>query len=492
MKDIKRVLTVEQSYVADRATINSGISGIDLMHNAGRRVFEEITGRWNKCKVLILCGPGNNGGDGFVVAKLLQDAGWEIYLMAMKHRDEYKGDAKKAADEFSSDIYPLSADINLSNFGLVVDALFGIGFSKLLRDDIANLFTSINEADIPVVAVDIPSGVDGNTGAVDKNAVRADLTVSFCCKKTGHLLYPAREYVGKVIAATIGIKPEVYEDYIPKIYENSKALWVDEFPKLSVSGHKYSRGHTVIYGGSKMTGAARLAASAAMRIGSGLTSIVASREVFPIYASHKASLLVEPIETSQDIIDYLSDDRKNTILIGSGAGVSDDLKDLVLELLSKYSNSRNFVIDADAISSFEDCAEEIFPMLGDRCVLTPHKREFERLFGNVDNKKSKVEIALAAANKAGAVIILKGADTVIASPDGQAAINTNAPPYLATAGSGDVLAGMVAGLLAQNMPSFEAACCAVWLHGECANNFGRGLIADDIAEELPNILSKIF
>ncbi len=493
MKDTKRILTTKQMYSADAKTISSGIYGIDLMLNAGKAVFDEIVNRWHKCSVLILCGAGNNGGDGFIVAKLLQDAGWSVHVMSLIDKNSYKGDAKLAAEMFKGKIYPISLDTipKLAKFGLVVDAVFGIGFTREISKNVAKIFDAINNSKIPVIAVDIPSGIDGDSGKADKHALKADLTVSFCCKKTGHLLGLGRSYAGEIKVANIGILKNTYKDKYPKIYENSKEFWLNQFPKIQQNCHKYDRGHSVIYGGSKMTGAAKLAANAAARIGSGLTSIIAKKELFSVYASYMPSLIIEPINSIEDVIKYLKDERLNSILIGPGAGVGEKIKEHTLKIISSAPKSRNFVIDADAISSFENDTKKLFSLLNNNCVLTPHMGEFKKIFKNlVNSDDTKTNIALKAAKITNSVIVLKGSDTVIATPDNIAVINTNAPAYLATAGSGDVLAGMIVGLMAQKMPPFKAACAAVWLHSEAANLFGRGLIADDIAKQIPSLFKK--
>jgi NAD(P)H-hydrate epimerase len=475
------LLTVEEMGRADGLTIGSGVPGMVLMDNAGRSIAREIVERWPTQPVLVICGPGNNGGDGFVVARLLAAQGWPVRVALMGSRDRLTGDAAVAAGGWTGPVEALSAGL-LADRPLVVDALFGAGLARPIEGQPAEMLKALADTGLPTVAVDMPSGVHGDTGAVWGVAAPAALTVTFFRKKPGHVLFPGRQLCGETVVADIGIPDHALDAIRPAAAENGPALWRGRFPWPQAAGHKYTRGHAVIYGGARMTGAARLGADAARRLGAGLVTIAAPEPAIPIYASGSPGNLISPMD---DWPDLLADPRRNAILIGPGAGVSDATRQAVLDALKA---DKALVLDADGVTSFAGHRDALLQALTARCVLTPHEGEFGRLFAREGDKLSR---ARAAAAESGAVMLLKGADTVIAAPDGRAAINTNAPPTLATAGSGDVLSGMVLGLLAQDMPAFEAACCAVWLHGAAADSVGPGLIAEDLHGALPGALRRL-
>jgi NAD(P)H-hydrate epimerase len=372
---------------------------------------------------------------------------------------------------------------------------------------------AINGSGKPVVAVDVPSGLDGTTGQLSGPAVEATSTVTFFRLKPGHVLLPGRALCGQVRLAQIGIPDAVLAEIAPRTWLNRPALWRNSYPWPRMEGHKYSRGHAVVVSGpAESTGAARMSARGALRIGAGLVTVAGSAAATAINATHLAAIMVKAIGTDAELSDFLADERRNAVVIGPGAGVGATTAATVLTVLTQAPAA---VLDADALTSFAPAegkegprpsafgfvvrgaeprptADVLFGAIKARpagVVLTPHEGEFKRLFGDLPG--SKLERARRAAEKSGAMVILKGPDTVIAAPDGRAAINDNAPPWLATAGSGDVLAGLVAGLMAQRMPAFDAACAAVWLHGECANRFGIGLIAEDLPEQLPQVLQGL-
>jgi NAD(P)H-hydrate epimerase len=480
-----RILTVAEMQESDRKTIAAGTAGAVLMEQAGQSVVDIIIQNYAPCPVLVLCGPGNNGGDGFVIARLLQEAGWAVRIAAMKAAADYQGDAALMAKKCGGKFEALSETIDLKETALVIDALFGTGFSKALAPPLAEMLQNIAVAGLPVIAVDIPSGINGDTGAADPATLKALHTVTFHAKKPGHLLLPGRAYCGQIHITDIGITHE--EHTTPPLYENSPALWYPLFPQPQTGDNKYSHGHAVIFGGAKMTGAAKLAAHAAMRSGAGLATILCPPESFDIYAEYKAHLLVEPLADIGEKTAFLQDPRKNAVLIGPGLGVTDETRAAVLAALA--AKDKAVCLDADALSVFHDAPDALFSALHDNCILTPHDGEFARLFGSIAG--DKIARTRKAAEKSGAVVLLKGADTVIAAPDGRAVINTNAPAFLATAGAGDVLAGIITGLLAQHMPAFEAAAAAAWLHGAAAQKCGRGLVAEDLAEYLPPILKEL-
>ena len=479
---------------ADRLTIAAGTPGIELMENAGRAVADAVSRRWPKRPIAALCGPGNNGGDGFVTARILAERGWPVRLGLLGAREALKGDAAVAASCWTGPVEPLALAV-LDGAGLVIDAIFGAGLTRPVEGAAADIIAGLEQRQLPVVAVDVPSGIDGGTGEVCGIAPRAALTVTFFRRKPGHLLLPGRTYCGETLVAPIGIPNTVLDPVAPQTVANDPAWWGEGFPWPGPESHKYTRGHALIAGGAVMTGAGRLAARAAARIGAGLVTVAAPEPAFPIYAMSLSHVIVQPIAGVDDFRQLLADPRRNAALIGPGAGVGAETRDKVLAALAAEKRT---VLDADALTSFADNAEVLFGTIRSPCVLTPHEGEFARLFGNPENNPSgsklagsKLERARRAAQASGAVMLLKGNDTVIAAPDGRAAISEGAPPELATAGSGDVLAGIVVGLLAQGMPAFEAASTAVWLHAEAARHFGPGLVAEDLVEALPSALAAL-
>jgi ADP-dependent NAD(P)H-hydrate dehydratase / NAD(P)H-hydrate epimerase len=451
-----------------------------LMENAGKAVADAIAVRFKPCPVTVLCGPGNNGGDGFVVARLLDEYGFTVRVA---QDADHKGDAKKMSARWKGTRVALAPEA-LEGARLVVDGLFGAGLSRPLEGACAQVVEALN--DLPVVAIDVPSGLSGDTGQpLGAVYVKAALTVTFFRKKPGHLLLPGRVLCGETVVADIGIPPEAAST---QLHENTPALWHYPWPKAE--GHKYARGHCVVVSGPvHATGAARLAARASLRVGAGLVSVASPPEAVAVNAAHLTAIMIKPFEGGDGLAKLLADKRLNAVALGPGLDVGGETRELVRVALK---SGAAVLVDADAITSFKDDPEALFNRLHDRCVLTPHDGEFERLFpGLLDESTSKTEAARTASKRAGCVVLLKGGDTVIASPSGKAAINANAPPTLATAGSGDVLAGLIAGLLAQQMTAFEAACAGAWLHGDAAHRFGPGLIAEDLPEMLPRVLTGL-
>jgi len=482
------LLTPQQMGEADRLTIAGGISGTALMDNAGHAVADAVSRRWPQQKALVLCGPGNNVGDGFVAARVLAERGWPVRLALLGAREKPTRDAAAAAALWTGPVEPF-APATLGEATLVIDAIFGAGLARPIDGVARDVIAAVEAARLPVVAVDVPSGVDGASGAVLGIAPKAALTVTFFRRKPGHLLLPGRSHCGEILVAPIGIPDTVLDKIRPKIAANHPDWWRDDFPWPLPESHKYTRGHALVAGGAVMTGAARLAARAAARLGSGLVTVAAPDPAFATYAAALTGIIVQPAGGLDAFRALLADLRRNAVLIGPGAGLGEETREKVLAILAAEKRT---VLDADALTSFADNAEVLFGAIRSPCVLTPHEGEFARLYAGVlDGSGSKLERACRAAQLSGAVMLLKGNDTVIAAPDGRAAINPGAPPELATAGSGDVLAGMVTGLLAQGMPAFEAAAAAVWLHAETACRFGPGLIAEDLVEGLPAALRAL-
>lgn len=477
------LLTLDEMYRADRAAVDGGVPGVTLMENAGRAVAEAVAARFPRGRVAVLCGPGNNGGDGFVAARHLRDMGWPVRLALLGSRDKLTGDAAHHAGLWQGEVEELAPEV-LDGVDLAIDALFGAGLTRPLEGPPYYVVEVLNARHIPTVAVDMPSGVHGDTGqSLGRMAVHAALTVTFFRKKPGHLLLPGRAHCGETVLADIGIPERVLEDIEPQTFEDGPALWLPRYPWRTPESHKYRFGHALVFGGGTVTGAARLACRAALRVGAGLVTVAAPRQALPVYAAGMPSLITLPLEEDQSPGALLADERRNAVLLGPGNGVSDQTRWRVLTTLEA---GRATVLDADALTVFRDEPATLAASMYGPCVLTPHDGEFRRLFP--DLRGDKLVRARSAAYAVGAVVLLKGGDTVVAAPDGRAAINANAPPELATAGTGDVLSGLVVGLMAQGLSGFDAACAAAWLHGAAAQEIGPGLIAEDLPERLPAVL----
>jgi ADP-dependent NAD(P)H-hydrate dehydratase / NAD(P)H-hydrate epimerase len=487
------LLTTAEMAEADRRTIAGGVAGIALMENAGRSVADAVTARHPPgLGVAVVAGPGNNGGDGFVAARFLAERGYRVRVLLVGDPNRLKDDAALAAQRWQAPT-AAAAPAALMPADIVIDAVFGAGLDRPIEGVARAMIEAMNAAPC-VYAVDLPSGINGTTGAVMGLAVNATETVTFFRRKIGHVLLPGRLHCGNVRIADIGIAASVLDQIKPRIAINAPNLWAKSFPLPRVDGHKYARGHAVVVsGGVSSTGAARLAARGALRAGAGLVTIASPREALAVNAAASLAVMVRPVDGADELTSFLDDPRRNVVLLGPGGGVGQPMRDLVLAALK---GERAVVLDADALASFADELQALCAAIrtrGKATLMTPHEGEFSRLFKILgDEAPSKLERARWAAQTTGAVVLLKGPDTVVAAPDGRAAIADNAPPWLATAGSGDVLAGIAAGCLAQGMPGFEAAAAAVWLHGEAGSAAGPGLIAEDLPEVMPGIYRRLF
>ena len=492
------LLTTAQIADADRIAIGSGVPGITLMENAGRAVADRVTQRHPPgSRIVVVAGPGNNGGDGFVAARLLAARGYHGRVLLVGSRERLRGDAAVAAKQWTGAVEAPDCG-TLRGADCIIDSVFGAGLDRPVTGVPRQIIEAMNAADAPVIAVDLPSGINGNTGAVMGVAVRARETVTFFRRKPGHLLLPGRLHCGPVTVADIGIPESVFSTVHVDILVNRPELWGAHFPVPRINAHKYTRGHAVIVSGDvSHTGAARLAARGALRAGAGLVTIASPRDALAVNASATTAIMIRPVDGSGELAGLLTDRRINAVVLGPGGGVGEGTRTMALAALATESA---VVLDADALTSFSDQPEILFTAIAQRApastVLTPHEGEFSRLFSELQQqdlaKASKLDRARRAAKHSGAIVVLKGPDSVVAAPDGLAAIAENAPPWLATAGSGDVLAGFVAGLLAQGMPAFRAVAAAVWLHGEAAKEVGPGLIAEDLPEILPAIYRRLF
>jgi ADP-dependent NAD(P)H-hydrate dehydratase / NAD(P)H-hydrate epimerase len=490
------VLTTAEMERADRLTIAAGTPGFSLMLSAGQAVAEAAQDVVEEGSILVVAGPGNNGGDGFVAAAELAAQGRDVSVILMCEREALKGDAASAARGWKYPVLPFNPQA-IGKPALIIDALFGAGLSRNVDGLPRDMIEAINANGAPVLAVDLASGVNGTTSAIMGVAVRATETVTFFRKKPAHLLLPGRLRCGRVRVSDIGIDAHVLDEIRPQTFENTPQLWRKSFPVPRIDGHKYARGHVLAVSGDiAATGAARLSARAALRAGAGLVTLASPRDALAVNAAALTAVMVRAVDTAAEFSEQLADKRFNTIVLGPGAGVGERTIDFVQAALAAQ---RPVVLDADALTSFADAPDRLFSTIkalaAPQVVLTPHEGEFPRLFSDLSNKtpgRSKLERVRAAAQRSGAIVLLKGADTTIAAPDGRATIAANAPPWLATAGSGDVLAGIVAGLLAQGADAFDAAAIGVWMHGEAAREAGPGLIAEDLAEVLPAVHRHIY
>ena len=490
------LLTTAEMAEADRLAVAGGMPSIELMENAGRAVADAASRVSQGHRIVVVAGPGNNGGDGFVAARYLSERGCAVTVTLVGQAERLKGDAALAAKRWRGPTNGPS-QVSFSGCDLIVDALFGAGLDRNVEGPARNIIELMNAAAVPVLSVDLPSGINGTTGAVMGCAVNATHTVTFFRRKPGHFLLPGRLHCGAVEVADIGIPDRVLDNIKPLTFANVPALWRDTFPQAKSEGHKYSRGHAVVVsGGPSFTGAARLAGRGALRAGAGLVTIASPRDALSINATESVAVMVRPVDGPAELKDFLADRRRNAVVLGPGGGVGPAMREQVHVALE---SDAAVVLDADALTSFAGELGALAKAVGKRAgrpvVLTPHQGEFSRLFSELEGEahsRSKLEKARLAAGQSGAILVLKGSDTVVAAPGGRAAIADNGPPTLATAGSGDVLAGMVCGLLAQGMGPFEAACAAVWLHGEAANEYGPGLIAEDLPEMLPRVYRRLF
>ena len=477
------LLSVEEMYAVDRATIAAGVPGRQLMEAAGTAVAGEVRLHWSRRPTVVLCGPGNNGGDGFVAARLLAETGWSVRIALFGNRSDLKGDAALAAADWKGPVEPMAPTV-VTGAGIVVDAVFGAGMSRPIEGAVRDTLAAVEGQGTPIVAVDVPSGVDCDTGQVLGYAARATRTVTFVRKKPGHILLPGRTLCGPTYVADIGSPESVLAQLPAQTWENDPSLWQATLPSKTLEGHKYSRGYaTVVSGGAASTGAARLAARAALRSGAGLVGVACPPDALSSLAASLTSVMTAVVADARALAAFLVDRRRTAVLIGPGSGVDQRTRAMVLVALQ---SGRSCVLDADALTAFEGNPETLFDAVRGPTLLTPHEGEFGRLFGDLRTVPGgKLARARAAAKRSGCVILLKGADTVIAAPDGRAIINGNAPAQLATAGSGDVLAGIALGLMAAGADPFVAGAAGAWFHGQAARAAGRTtLIAEDLIDSI--------
>jgi ADP-dependent NAD(P)H-hydrate dehydratase / NAD(P)H-hydrate epimerase len=498
---LPELLTPAEMSKADGFAISAGTPGITLMERAGLAVANEAARLTrSRGRIAILCGPGGNGGDGFIAGRLLRQRGYAVDLGLIGRSDALKGDPALAAARFQGPVLAAAA-LDFAQADCVIDALFGAGLARDIDGEAKAIVERINafkRAGGSVLAVDVPSGIDGRTGKIRGVAVEASASVTFFRLKPGHLIEPGRALAGAIRLVDIGIPESALASIAPNTFVNAPAVWGEALPRPNAASHKYARGAALILSGSgHHTGAARLAARSALRAGAGIVSVASPPDAVPVNAAHLTAVMVAPFANARDFVALLADERRRAIALGPGAGVGAALRKVVAAALTKPAKQRTIVLDADALTSFAGEAARLAALIkrgGHEAVMTPHEGEFAKLFEGAPDVRlddDKLTRARAAARFMGAVLVLKGADTVVAAPDGRATIGWDLPPWLATAGSGDVLAGLVTGLAAQDMPTFEAASAAVWLHGACGRAVGPGLIAEDLADALPGVLQVL-
>jgi hydroxyethylthiazole kinase-like uncharacterized protein yjeF len=477
------ILTVAQTAEADRRAIAGGVDALDLVRKAGAAVAAAVTARWTPGRALVLCGPGLNGADGYIAARELAAAGWSVTVAALA--DPVGDVAERARAEWNGEVVALAPAL-VDQAELVIDALFGAGLSRPLDLPALDVFRRVEATGRPLVAVDLPSGLAGDTGAPLAYAPRATVTVTFHRLKPAHVLQPGRSLCGRIVLADIGIAMDAAP--VPALAENGPHLWLSRFPWPREDSHKHDRGRLGVVSGMQVqTGAARLAARAGLRIGAGLVRLYMPPDAVTVNAPHLEGVMMQPFETDAQL-EQLAD-VMDAVVIGPAAGLNDET---MANLAALARTGAAMVIDADALTVFKDDVAELFGVLDRDDVLTPHTGEFDRLFPSLlKSTPERITATRQAAQRAGAIVLLKGPDTVIAAPDGRAVVNTNGTAWLATAGAGDVLAGLIGGLIAQGMDSFDAACAGAWIHAQAARRFGPGLIAEDLPELTPGVLKAL-
>jgi len=457
------------------------------MQKAGYSVFKFIKKKFiNKMPVIVLCGPGNNGGDGFVIAKHLMNHGYSVNVYTYINKKNYNGDALKALKGFKGELKKVSL-FKLQNDALIVDALFGLGLQRNIKGILSKIFRKINRAKNFIVSVDIPSGVCSNTGKIFGSAIKADFTITFHRKKIGHVVGDGRNFCGKVKVVNIGFSQKKAKS---GCRENSPNLWKKHFPWKKNFSHKYSRGRVIVYGGQKeFTGATILSAQAALRTGSGSIKILCSKNTLQIYSVKFPSALKKEINNINELDKFLKEEKVTSMLVGPGSGSNNITKEITKLILKKV---KYVVVDADALTCFRNDLKSLYNLLDKNKIITPHIGEFYKIFPKVNKNLSNIDKVLSALKLIKSNILLKGPNTIIVSHDKKIVINTHSSSELAVIGSGDVLSGLIVSLIGdKKMNPFLASCAATWLHGDIAIKYGKGLIAEDIVNGIPFALKRL-
>jgi hydroxyethylthiazole kinase-like uncharacterized protein yjeF len=470
-------------------------SSYSLMQSAGEKCADYISLNISKNKeLLVVCGPGNNGGDGFVIGNSLITKGHKVKIFLILPLKNKKNDNYKAFKRLDCEVFNLKdllKELKKKTKPIIVDCIFGTGLNKNLSSSIKDIVRTINKKKTFTISIDMPTGISSDNGQAMGEAIKANLTLALHCKKIGHVLFPGVYFSGVIKVLDIGIRRSLNKIIDNRIKENNPNLWINKkFPWKKYNSHKYSRGRVYIYGSLKnYIGASLLSSSAAIRCGTGSVTIISNKDTIDKYNQKFFSLLKVEINSDEELKNFLNSSSITSFLIGPGAGVNQQTIDNV-KLISKFVSS--VVIDADAITSFTKNSKELFSILDKNKIITPHEGEFNRIFSDLKNVKNKIEKSIKAAKKANCVLVFKGPDTIIASPDGEICINTISTEELAVIGSGDVLSGIIASLIGKNkMSAFDGACAGVWLHSYAARMIKKGLIAEDIIKNLPKALEYL-
>ena len=458
-----------------------------FMKKAGYKVFKFIKDNFKKKQsIIVLCGPGNNGGDGFIIAKHLISRGHKIQVYTIANIKGYKGDALRAFQEFNG-ITKKIKFFKLERNALIVDAIFGIGLKRTIKGNLKKVFKLINNSNNSVVSVDIPSGIGSNNGQILGAAIKANFTITFHRKKVGHILGQGKKYSGKLKVADIGFSNKKMKT---PYFENSPYLWIKHFPWKKFSAHKYSRGRVVVFGSQKeFTGATILSSQAALRTGSGSVKIICSKNTLQIYSVKFPSVLKKEINSIYELEKFLKNEEISSILIGPGSGSNKSTKEITKLILRKV---KYVVIDADGLTCFRNDLKSLYNLLDKNKIITPHLGEFHKIFPKINKNLSNIDKVLSASKIIKSNILLKGPSTIIASHNKKIVINTHSSSELAVIGSGDVLSGLIVSLIGdKKMSPFLAGCAATWIHGDIAKKYGEGLIAEDIVDGIPSALKRL-
>ncbi|MDC0073366.1 NAD(P)H-hydrate epimerase [Alphaproteobacteria bacterium] len=479
------LLNNHQINCVEQDAISKGHSSYDLMEKAGSSVADLVRVNFSNNHTLVLCGPGNNGGDGFVIARYLKLSGWNVKLGCLVDTNNLKTDeSKKMANLWGDKVYEINENL-FRGVELVIDSMYGTGLKRNLNEPLKKIIQIVNSLNIPKVAVDIPSGINGDNGQIMGAAIKSDICIAFSSKRIGHAIQPGREYCGKVIVTDIGIPKNSFAKVKAKVFENHPNLWINKLKKKNYSDHKYTRGFSIINSGNvTKVGAARLASYAALRIGSGIVGIVSKSENLVAFNSSPASLIKYSVDNLNEYKSLLKDHRHTSYLLGPGNGLNIDTLNFTLETMKKNIPT---LIDADAIAIFKNRRKDLFDSIHEKCVLTPHDGEFKNIFPKISG--NRLERCERASRECKGVFVLKGNDTVISDSKNFSIVNTCAPINLATAGSGDVLAGIIVGLMSQGIEPFYSASIGTWVHSKAAQKYGNGMIADDIIDLIPEVLN---
>ena len=498
-----RLLTPKEMDHADRLTGDSGTSVLTLMERAGRAVADQAMRLCLRAgRIILLCGPGNNGGDGFVAAYILAGRGYAVDVATLNGLLPVSGPAGAVARCWKGNVLPFST-LAFDHYDLCVDAVFGSGLTRDVSGEAAACLQRLSQSGLKNLAVDVPSGLDGESGRIRGFAARADLTVTFFRQKPAHFLQPGRTLCGEVVVADIGIDSSCLAEIAPETMINLPAIWHKYIPLPGTTSHKYQRGSVLVLSNRlEYSGASRLAAKAALRAGAGLVTVATPVDAMTAHAASSDAIMLRRCDTLQDFTHLIADTRRNALVIGPGLAVEGEDADTTRsQVLLGIGAKRALVLDASALTVFAGRGQELVDMvaqshyrIGYEPIVTPHEGEFAHLSRGLkgfEPHESKCERARSLSRLLGCVVVYKGADTVIASPDGRAAINANGTSWLSTAGSGDVLSGLVAALCAGGMPSFEAACMAVWCHAQAGQNLGSYFTADDLPHAISQVLREL-